>query len=49
MSILLKSLKIVNAKSPEHATQDDDNKDDDIQVAMHSNEIMAVAQANNSI
>ena len=44
MNVLLKSLKIVDAKSPERP-QDDDNEEEVILDAAHADEIIAVAQA----
>jgi hypothetical protein len=44
MNVLLKSLKIVDAKSPE-CPQDDDNEEEAILDAAHADEIIAVAQA----
>ncbi len=45
MKNLLKSLKIVDAKSPEHAPKYDEGEEEAIQDALHADEIMAGAQA----
>jgi hypothetical protein len=48
MNILLKSLKILDAQSPEHPP-DDEDEEEAILDAAQANEIMAVAQADVSM